>query len=543
MLSLLQDIVLALFSLASILVVGIAGLKLFRVALTDLDLVAFGAGLGVLIHGLAGLAMALSPAKQVTARIVLFLLWCVAGLIWWRSRKTGTARAGFLEWQTSGVRSTLAVLSSFIVLCVTLSHAEIRFPRALPDGRYIFKSHTMPIKLQVLCGGLPADNYIPFIVQEFLLRDISFRQERPILPGQEVSNRPILMALTTIPFRAAIKSPPRQARPLDRFFYVWKDFPDVGVFLEGDGFHRFLAVGIVLNSLVLLGAALLFANYGPRRLFLPGLLLLGTSPFYLSQTIFTWPKCLAAFFILLALYALLSEKDPIWVAGAAVLAYYSHPFAAVFLVLFACHYAGVALLKRQRFDLRRFICFSASTVLGLIPWFFWTQIVLGLPSDLITQNVSGPGGQSLSALIQIRLFNFWHALTLSTLRAFPPDTTTAARSLVCLPGVLGLLVFPAYAGCVFCLRGHRLLVLYGILLPAILLALPFSIPRVPLTLVVYHSVIVCLLLVGLIVIARLPPAVALTLIVLQMLLQVGLLLKHGRALGATFVSKGVVYRL
>src|ERR1041384_8218466 len=103
MLSLFQDIALALFSLASILVVGIAGLKLFRVVLAGLDLVAFGAGLGVLIHGLAGLAIALSPAKQVTARIVLFLLWCVAGLIWWRSRKTGTARAGFLEWQTPGV--------------------------------------------------------------------------------------------------------------------------------------------------------------------------------------------------------------------------------------------------------------------------------------------------------------------------------------------------------------------------------------------------------------------------------------------------------
>src|ERR1041384_7624797 len=125
MLSLFQDIALALFSLASILVVGIAGLKLFRVPLAGLELVAFGAGLGVLIHGLAGLAVALSPAKATAGRIVLFLLWSMAALIWWRFRTAGAARAGFLDWQTFGVRSTLAVLSLFIVLCVTLSHVEI----------------------------------------------------------------------------------------------------------------------------------------------------------------------------------------------------------------------------------------------------------------------------------------------------------------------------------------------------------------------------------------------------------------------------------
>jgi hypothetical protein len=218
MLPLLEDTALAIWALSSILFVGVAGLKTCRARFAGLELLSFSAGFGVLFHGLAGLAIALSPVKQSTARILFLVIWSAAAVGLWRQRSDGGASRGiFHNWRQTGVRSTLAILSLFIVSCVCLTHLQIRFPPVLPDGPYIFKEHTLPVRLQVLTGNLPADNYIPFVVQEYLLRDISFSREHPILPGQEVSNRTVLMALATAPFRAALKSPPRRGTPLNRF--------------------------------------------------------------------------------------------------------------------------------------------------------------------------------------------------------------------------------------------------------------------------------------------------------------------------------------
>ena len=84
MLPLLEDTALAMWALGSIIFVGVAALKIFRAPFAGLELLAFGAGVGVLIHGLAGLAIALSPAKQATARGLFLLIWIVAALGLWR---------------------------------------------------------------------------------------------------------------------------------------------------------------------------------------------------------------------------------------------------------------------------------------------------------------------------------------------------------------------------------------------------------------------------------------------------------------------------
>jgi hypothetical protein len=545
MLPLLEDTALAIWALSSILFVGVAGLKIFRARFAGLELLSFGAGFGVLVHGLAGLAIALSPAKQTTARILFLVIWSAAAVGLWRQRNDdGASRGIFHGWREDGVRSTLAILSLFIVSCVSFAHLQIRFPRALPDGPYIFKEHTLPVKLQVLAGNLPADNYIPFVVQEYLLRDISFAQEHPILPGQEVSNRTVLMALATAPFRAALKSPSRRETPLDRFTYVKTEWPDVSVLMEGDGFRRFLPVGIVLNALVLVGAALVIAAHGPRSLLVPGLLLLATSPFYLSQTIFTWPKCLAAFFLLLALHALARGKSPILVAAAGALAYHSHPYAAVFLFGFGCHYAAMALWKRGPAELKQLAYYGITAGLVLAPWFVWTQLLLGLPSDLVAQNFAGRGVDSLPAHLWVRITNLYQAFAPGVLSVSPFKAEPVFRgALQCLPGLLGLLALPAYAGCALCLRSHRVFVIYGVLLPAVLLSLPFSFRGAPLTLLAFHSIGVCLLLLGLIVIARAGRAVAMTVIAAQILLQLALLVSYGHALGATFSAPEAFYRL
>src|SRR5436190_18384751 len=107
MLPFLEDTALAMWALGSIIFVGVAGLKICRASFAGLELLAFGAGFGVLIHGLAGLAIALSPAKQATARGLFLLIWSAAALALWRQRADTHPDGGFLDWRAANVRSTL----------------------------------------------------------------------------------------------------------------------------------------------------------------------------------------------------------------------------------------------------------------------------------------------------------------------------------------------------------------------------------------------------------------------------------------------------
>lgn len=93
-------------------------------------------------------------------------------------------------------------------------------------------------------GNFPADNYIPFVAEEFLARGISFAREHPLIPGQEVLNRPILLALAVVPFRVAFSPPPRQSGLLPQFPYAGMKYPDTVIFMESPGYREFLDVSI-----------------------------------------------------------------------------------------------------------------------------------------------------------------------------------------------------------------------------------------------------------------------------------------------------------
>ena len=360
------------------------------------------------------------------------------------------------------------------------------------------------------------------------------------MPGQVVSNRPILMALATVPFHAAIDPPPLQVGPLPRYRYWDRDWPDVGNFLAGPEFRRFLAPAIVLNALALLGAALVLAAHGPRFLLVPGLLVLATSPFYLSQTIFTWPKSMAAFYVLLALHALARGWHHAWVGALAALAYWSHPLSAAFLIGFGLHYL-LGAVRRQEFRALLIYGFTAAALLA--PWFIWTRLVLRVPSDMLAQNWVGHGVDSLPVHVWIRIVNLHEALAARMLGVHPFDAWTVFhRAIGCLPGILGLLALPAYVGCAFCWKSHRVWVLHGVLLPVALLSLVFA-RYAQLTLLCFHSVAICLWLLGLVVVARAPRAVALGLVVAQLALHGGLVFIYGRTLVPTPESRGVFARM
>ena len=541
--SFVPDAALAAAASCSFVLVGMAVLKWMRAPFTGLEGLAVGTALGVLCHALLGLVVALSPAKPLTASILFLVLWSGSGWKLLAARADRPQDKPAFPWTDTEVRWTSGILIGFICGCVVITHLQIRFPPVLPDGTFIFKEHTLPVKMQVLTGSLPVDNYLPFVAEEYLLHDISFTHDHPIIPGQEVTNRPLLLALAVLPFRAALDWHPLRFAPLGRFRYVGRDWPDTGVFMEGPGFREFLVVGIVLNALVLLGGALVIARQGARPLLVPGLLLLATSPFYLVHALFTWPKSLAAFYLLLALHFLACRRSALWVALWGALAYYSHPYALVFLFGFGCHYLVAAWPYRQRSEVRPLVGYGAAVALLLAPWFAWAYLFLRIPSNLISQNLIKDNAGTAFSQVWARLYNLSHILSAGMLGVFPFNTETVFRqTMECLPGVLGLLTVPAYFGLLACFRTHRIFVVQGIIAPALLLALPFSVP-VPLMLVAYHAVGICCFLLGLILLARLPRRVGWAVITAQILLQLALLAGHARALGAAFAGHGLIYRL
>src|SRR5438045_3065098 len=207
-------------------------------------------------------------------------------------------------------------------------NVEARLPHPLSDGIYVFKTPTTNVKVQYLTS-LPADNYTAFAVSEFFLRGISFEKERPILPGNEVSNRTILMSLVALPFRVALGAPYDHPR-LGTFHYIDRDWPDVAKLNANGAFEQFSVVGLVLNSLLLLALIVFCSNLGLGSVVSLATLLFVTNPYFIGQTIYNWPKAFAAFFILLAWNSIRARHGPVVVAALLGVAFHCHPYAIVF---------------------------------------------------------------------------------------------------------------------------------------------------------------------------------------------------------------------
>ena len=166
---------------ASVLANGIALLHHFT-KLRGLDLIGYGAEAGVALHGLFGCAIAVAPAGRwaLVALLVALTLRApsTSSLAEWRENFSSRCH------RPLGSRWPYGPL--FQVRTLGLIRVEARYPESLPDGLYIFKTHTTNVKIEYQTG-FPADNYIPFAVTEFFLRGVSFKKERPILPGNEAT--------------------------------------------------------------------------------------------------------------------------------------------------------------------------------------------------------------------------------------------------------------------------------------------------------------------------------------------------------------------
>ncbi|MFZ1221266.1 MAG: hypothetical protein WAO00_18395 [Chthoniobacterales bacterium] len=524
----LAGLLLLLWVVASLLLNGIALLHYFT-KLRGLDLVGYGAGAGVALHALLGWAIAAAPPAR----------WAVVGLLVGLTLLSAAYFVGRRVPQEFSLalsrpeKISLALWALLLGLSLGLLHLNIRLPEPLPDGMFIFKTPSTNAKIQHLTS-LPADNYIPFAVAEFFLRGVSFQKNRPILPGNEISNRTILMSLTAMPFRVALGAP-HDHPELGTYNYVGREWPDVSKLNTNGSFYQFAVVGLVLNSLLLLGLLVFCSSLVPNSLLSLATLLFVTNPYFIGQTIYTWPKAMAGFFILLGWSSIQRAHGHLVVAALLALATHCHPYAVVFA---GC--VGLYYLTQRRFGKSRVpFLVSYLLVFGLIlaPWFFYTRLYLHIPSDLVMQNFAGPGTEPAWAspigFLWIRLHNLFYLIWSTIFLIYPFDFRAVFNNWqYSLPGVVGLiLIYPALAQCMK-LPKPRPWLWYGLLGPTLLILAIYSCPAL-LVLHGYQPVLGVLLFFGVWWLSRhCPRTIFVGLVTLQLLLNIGAILARGVITGA-----------
>ena len=371
------------------------------------------------------------------------------------------------------------------VFAVALTFLDVPIPPNLPDGAYVIKTDIQAVRIQRLAGDMPIDNAIPHVVAEFLFRGIDFREVRPILPGQDVTNRPIIVSLVVQPIFALFSSFVVPLSNVPTFEYVGSTWPDFSIFLNEEIFWLIsLSLGCLLNALVFLGASTFFIrskNFDvPACLIILCLVL--TSGYFMIQTFFTWPKGLAAFFLLLA-FSILSKSDERSYSVVGVLyglAYLSHPSSIIFFVSFLV-WSIFKYIKQP--SVKNHLISASQVCIGFlvtVPWFIWVYFYLGSNSDLIAQNLRL--GTALTAdFYWVRIVNFYNLIFPHFLSIWPFHFDRFMRSsFVNLPGALGILTYFVLIAAAVKSETRRLPAIFFLGgLPFLLITLVFSYPAVP----------------------------------------------------------------
>ena len=382
---------------------------------TWLELIAVGSGLLIFAISILGIAVAVLPIEIHQH----FAVGCIGILVLFNTYLFIKNRIFQIH-----LKAPIAQLIFYIgyitltLLSIFIANLPAKLPQNLADGAYVAKANILPVRIQYIVGDLPADNSIPHVVSEYLLQNISFKENSPILPGQEVSNRPILMSLVALPFIASLRAPHQLSGPLPKFSYVGQEWPDFRLLIQDvHSYQISLTVGIILNALILLSVGVfvssIFAISAPIALACA--LSVISSPFFLFQTIFIWPKAMAGFYLALSLFLVLRKKNYFLGGLMMGLAYLSHPYAAAFVLGICLLFAFELLMKIMKLDatlpsfvnqIKGLIIFCISFGVLIIPWLIWTKLIIQLPpSNLIEQNLFIPG-QSVINFLWVRVVNF-----------------------------------------------------------------------------------------------------------------------------------------
>lgn len=309
---------------------------------------------GVLMLALIGLASWFGP-HQVRARSISRLSLCF--LILFITYQV--VRAPLSKYLTAIERRVLVLFLLLAGLAVAKSIYSVGPAGELYGGRI---SRTLEV------GGRSDSRVEYHIVQLVALRLGPFSPfARSLFFPWNFSHRGPIPGLAAAPL---VLASPVQVTP---------NFPDQPwTVFDPEGFAAYRIAMIVMACSALLTV------FGIARLFVPeewaylAFLVTLTAPFVIHEIYFTWPKLLAAGFVLLAAYLLFQSR--FFLAGLSVgIGYLCHPSALVWIPALACFavlcrpsfHAGVkSWPRRLSLWIPRALSFTASLAICLLAWWF-----------------------------------------------------------------------------------------------------------------------------------------------------------------------------
>lgn len=467
-----------------LLLVGLKVIHLFKIRIYDFQLpLSFLFGL-IFFSLISILFLILPDFSKSTYFVFLFFLILIMSL------HKRFILIAFLPFITRNFVSLL-VWFALILQVQLFSFMTPNNTESLPDGPYVFKELVLPVKIQKLTLDYPPDNAIPAVVSEYLAQRIPFEVERPVMPGQELSNRPILQSLVNLPVRLALSDSTPLKERVERFTYVGISWPNTLSLISEYNFRLFLDVSIPLNSFL---GALLFSliftslNFFKRKdylnLTLFSLAFIVFNPFLIFHSLFTWPKNLSASLIIVSLYLLTLKGRTSLILGSLAMgfSFLAHPMALPFILFttFLLIFKASRYANRLSQSIKQYSFFLFFVLLPIVPWFLWTNYVLKIPSDLILQNTN----LNLSFFDQI-----WIRISNAFTLLFPTQFSGTSfvpreflwKSFTNIWSPLGLLVFfiPVILFKTFSsnLKNFNF-ILYNVLGGSILSALFFSVPTI-----------------------------------------------------------------
>ena len=378
---------------------------------------------------------------------------------------------------------TAFVLMSGLSLCVTAfslppeNFAFFPDPEQREDRNYT----TLSTKVQNLAHTRANDHYIPYRQAQFFVNKSdpgtdSFIDEW----GVHFFQRTPLLGATTAGYFLSINDRP----PVD---YTWAQSsvdPD-------HTYAKFQSLAQVMNSIFVIPAFFLIRRLFNKNTAIVSTLFFVTSPFFLYNSFFTWPKTLVAFFIILSWLLLLSSKHrsyTIVAAAASGLAYLTHDLAVLYIG------ATVILLLL----LRRFVdvaIIGLGSSLFALPWMLTASLIYHKASSFIyypisTKDIPQPSqykeivqtflSTSPLKLIGIRLESLFYLLTPYQLIVLENSNSFATRlwavGIYSIPGSVGLGLFaPMLIGIYKFFSNWKIWILW--LTPVILSVLVIGWPR------------------------------------------------------------------
>ena len=374
--------------------------------------------------------------------------------------------------------------------------------------------------------SLPADNYLPYIVSEFFFAASRFARKRPILPRKrsQQPHHPDVdrgVAVSGCARHAATSEKASGNFQLRRPALARREQTLSRRLRPPDARHRHFPQ---LASTAGIDRDFLRSKLRPPSAARGDTLLhkslrLDADNFYLAEGVgrlfsFTRLACRTSWVPSGVGRRLRRTCLPLASAGA--------PFAGGLGLFYALE------VWRGRCETRSLLSFAFTFVLFVIPWIVWTKLYLQIPSDLVWENVAGPGTDAALAspldFVWVRLRNFSGTFAPGMFFVYPFDAGAVVEwARDCLPGAVGIfMIVPAFMEALKISR-RSVFAWCAIALPLFAITAIFSLPAIPL-LHGYQSVVGALIFFGVIRLARnFSPAAFWSIVILQLAANVTLL--------------------